>query len=899
MIDLNRLVVFISIMTSFQLLANSYPSEFSDFFEDVEKEIEIQLVGVDDTLLINSIVNFERLKLSGDKITGSTLHGYLIENNIKNHDADKIVKDLTEGIKKHTCMDELDSTSCIENTVKDNGNYYDYDFDEQKLIIYVGAEKFNETFIRAYHDGDSNRYSLINSTSLYLDSTGDRKSMYFRDELTLGMPYGYLFLDTSIRKGFYDDTTTLVNLDAAVYTLDIEDSKLMLGQTANNLSFNETDFFNYGINSDMQFIALGSSTDLARGGKGKIKRLYFYAEQDARVEVYKDQRVILTKVVKRGPNYISYDELPRGIYTIEIVEKTSDEPVVLEKKLITNTAKFALAQGQFDYQTGIAQAFKDSSEVDDYSLYGYGKFTYRLSESSIVGASLSASSNNVYFQPGLKLAVTDNSAIDYMLGLFDSGAMYSRLSYNFYNFYAQAEKYKSVENNYDLSSYLYGDDSYANVTLGLSGEFFTSRYYIQYDLNDSDLAGFARNGVISSGLNKSTSFGMFDLYGQFQRSDDIDDWKIAVTWTYDLGEGFSTSLAHRYDSYRNTLNEASLSYYRSEDSWTANVRLNNGVGDDNKVKNTLTAFATGENQYVKSDVYGSYDNESSYSLSVSLSNTQMLDKEGLSITSKKSNAFVRLSVEGAEEGEEVAFSMKNDYRYSGREIVSTEEKVLPIQSYSNLDVYVDEGIDYQRSVKRYSQFMYPGSILNVSPSYSKVKSIVLILEDFFGDPVESAQCIGQGCVSIEPVTSDGVFRLNTVDQSSYRVVSKKRLCLLDDSGDNMYSRGLCLPDKNSVLASLVEHDFESDNIDKEDIFFVGVFDSDRQYKHIIDSLAKARINYEVKDIGYSLFVFITNNTGLSLAQIEAIKNVQSFVINMEGQESLYSIKSYVEGDDDV
>ncbi|MEF1285859.1 TcfC E-set like domain-containing protein [Vibrio sp. M250220] len=894
----NNLALFFLLFSSYSVssVGSSYPPEFSDFFEYANKQIDISIIGSKRSISLLSSVNFDDFRVVDDDDATKQLRDYLLKNNIKDKDADHIVSTLVQGIGRNQCEDEKDKYLCIENRLKNGGSYYDYDFDNEKLSIYVNHKQFNESSIQSFHDGKSNIYSLINSTSLYFDKTDDQAFTYFRDELTLGLPYGHLYFDGNVKSYISSDQPSEYSLDTAIYTLNFDDKKIITGQSLNNVSINEADFLNQGMNFSTRFFAFGNSMDLALGGTKNNRRIYYYADNDARIEVVRGQQVLLTKVVKKGANYISYDELPRGVYNIEIIEKSSTESRVLDRKFITNNPRFSATNTKYNYQFGVAQSL-DSGLTND--LYGFAKGSYRLNDKTILGSAFSSNGKDIFTQLGTKLALTENSLFSYSGGWFDNGSNYNRLTFDYYNFYAQMERYVSTDStSQGFNSEIYGVEPYSNASLGLSGIAAGSRYYLQYDINEGNFDYFGKYGVLSAGINRFTPFGTLNFYGQYQRNERADDWTLSLTWTYDLGSGFSTSLSHRYKNDRSYVNEAKLSHSYMKDSLTTNLSLTGNFDNNTVVNGYLTGFASSEGKYMGGDAYVSLDKSGRESVSVTLKNTQILDNSGISFTAKKSNAFAKFSVKGAKPGDDVEFSLKNNNTYIGRELISNEERIIPVQSYTELDVYVDEGVEQQRSVKRFSQFMYPGTVLNISTQYSEVKTDMVILEDFYGNPIKYAQCVGKACVSIEPVTSDGVFRISTTYGEKYQIVSQKSLCVLGQSDGVSHLNGICMTNKQATLSTLIDYE-DISILDEEDVFFVGRFEDKNQHEFIISQLKQSNINYLVKQVGNSVFLFITENSGLSVTQLDTIKTIQSFVVNLEGRDSFYSINSISIGDDDV
>lgn len=892
---INNLTI-LSMLFSASTLGNNYPAEFSDFFEYVNKQIDISLVGSQRSVSLLSTVNFDDYKIAHNGQSTEQLRDYLLKNNIKHKDVDIIVATLEQGIGRDQCADENNKYLCIEMVLRNGNNYYDYDFDKEKLIIYVNPEQFNESVIQSFHDGYSASYGLINSSSLYFDRTDDKAFAYLRDELTLGLPYGYFYLDANAKSYLSSGQSSDYSLDTATYTLNFDDKKVIAGQSLNSISINEADFLNQGMNLSTRFFVVGNSMDLALGGSKNNKRIYYYADNDSRIEVVRGNQVLLAKVVKKGPNYISYDELPQGVYNIEIIEKSSRESRVLDRKFVTNTPRFSATNNKYNYQFGVAQSL-DSDH--NYEPYGFVKASYRLNDKTILGSAFSSNGKESFTQFGTKFALTENSLFSYSGGLFDNGANYNRLTFDYSNFYAQMERYVgSGKADNGFNSEIYGVAPYTNASLGLSGMAAGSRYYLQYDLSDSGIDVFGKYGMFSAGINRTTPFGKLNFYSQYQRNERGDDWNLSLTWTYDLGSDFSTSLAHRFRSDRNYVNEAKLSHSHSSDILNTNVSLIGNYDNEKVVNSYLTGFAAFEGKYVGADAYASLDKRGRESLSLTVKNTQIIDRSGVSFTAKKADAFAKFSVDGANPGDEVEFSLKTNNSYAGRELVSSEEKLVPITGYTELDVYVDEGIEQQRSVKRYSQFMYPGTVLNISTQYSAVKTDIVILEDFYGNPVQYAQCVGKACVSIEPVTSDGVFRVNTTYGEKYQIVSQKSLCVLGKNVDANYLNGICLTNKQATLSSLINYDDVS-SFDKDDVFFVGRFETTAQHEYVVAQLNQADINYSIKQVGNSVFLFITENSGLSVTQLDTLKTIQSFVINLEGKDSFYSINSIAIGDNDV
>lgn len=859
----------------FYVQSQSYPEEFADFFIDDKQSVEIIVTGISETIYVESIVNFDRFKIERNNESEKKIRNFLQRNNVDKESQIRIVNDLIVGIAR----DE----NCYAIDMCDGVYKYFFDFDSQKLTINPINLKFNETYLPTYHDIEEKKLSLINSFSFYADVNESKNKITFDDNLIVSLPIGHLETNFFVGYDSYDDEL-IYQLEDTYYQANYQNAKLKIGQSLSSRpSFNETDFLDYGMRGSSRYAISGSSDDLLVGSSARSRRVYYYSPSVTRVEFIRDGKVLFNKVASQGANYISYDSLPKGIYNLNIVSNDGGKQRVLESVLVANMPDYNLGVNRFDTALGYSELYLGRDFSSKPLSVGTAKVAFRPFNNLIFGTSYIGNGKQNYVQLGSKMLVSDVVNLSAVGGYFDESNHYARISASASALYINYESLvSSLDSPSQLLEYLYGESTYRRLSAGVNGSLSGVRYYLQYS-NYAQQPIDLRLGSYTSILSAPLFGGELSLNGSFTQQPNKDEWNISLNWSYKLGAGFgySTGIATNHNS--SSYVEQMLTHTSNTDNWGTSVSARARIQNDRDTDNRIDASAYVNQQAFAADGLISTSSDRDISSSVSLKSSQIVDSDGVYFSSIRSPSYVKALVESVEElteREDLLVTIEKDNKYYAREYVN-DFAIVPISPYSDIGVYIDQGLEYQQSVKKFIGFTSPGIVFDVVSSIDETTTKVVVLEDLYGNDVYVAQCIGSGCISIEPVTDDGVFRLNTKPKQDYQIISNKGLCIINNNATDNYSRGYCLPENINTVSALFES--KETEIIKEGIdgiYYVGQFTEQPMVEHVISSLDASQIKYQVKEIGDRYFVYLINNDVINNAQVNALRNISSYVSNL-------------------
>jgi len=194
-------------------------------------------------------------------------------------------------------------------------------------------------------------------------------------------------------------------------------------------------------------------------------------------------------------------------------------------------------------------------------------------------------------------------------------------------------------------------------------------------------------------------------------------------------------------------------------------------------------------------------------------------------------------------------------------------------------------------------FAQPGMLINVNQKVSLLESQILILDDIDGQPIKYIDCFGEGCVSVEPLSSDGVFRVNYRPGQSFSLISKQGLCVFEalNKENKKAKKGYCLPgvEKNGdkKLGEKI-NDKEELNLSalNSSTIYLGRFDLDEKYKKLRQLLADNYFKTKVINLGKHEYLFLDNGK-ITQEQFEFLYKIEAFLIP-KGDEMEVLTKAY-------
>lgn len=903
-----------------------FPGEFSDFFDETQQQINVVVVGAGEGTLVKGLASYDTFRVETDSSAYKLLKSYLLESQVKPAAVDVILEQLVAGVATdESCSGNL--TRCLVTPQGDSASYvFDFDYGQLRIFVPSKSVKAEQTEVE-YQNAFSESNALINSTRLYGYTDFDgRNSGSMSNYTTVGLPYGYLTFDTQ-----YKTPGNEFDLYTGLYTLDFSGHTLQAGRSRYNLSFNSTDMFDTGARMALDGVFVGSSRNLIKGSAESQQKIYFYAPQLGQLEVYRDDRLILTQVVEEGQQFLSYEELPKGVYDITLILKVSGNTVLTERRQVVNNNQFSIPVGEFDYVFGVGRLegldFGDSPLNQDSLMADYDNYdrniikassTYRFSEALLFGGAATIDTDEQYLQLGGSYYFSENLSLDFVHGSFlnaDDSYQRGSLSYSWLFMDYRRYDYDAQNTEYRMASHLYGMHSFEDVGVGVSGQVLGANGFLRAAYYISNSATKVASAVIetesefwslSGGLSKSFDLGNLSINAEYIDNNITDvDSRISFNWTMPFGDSGISAQSSLYvdqDGFDRNVN-----YLRGDyqgDNWRGNASAGAHVFNDNSVMGDLSATVSGGNDYFAANSYGYTNDRGETTLSAGFNNTQVLSSSGLSFTKDKSRSYAQVTALTQDEdfSPELKLGLSKDGRYSSRVTVSDESSLLPLKEYSAFDFDFDasgDNVEVQRS--RDHRFSHPGTVFNVSADVTELASQILVLDDIFGNPISRVQCLGDGCISAEPLSNDGVFRVNYRKNAAFRLISRKGLCIYEGKASDAKAntlKGFCLPgleQNGRDKWQKTSHLLQGDNQDQA-LVYLGQFTVGKDAKNIIARLNSQNVIFTSVTVAGEQYIYVTD-INLTSAKRQLLQELDAYVLIKDSELDLLTLLDNEEGND--
>lgn len=200
------------------------------------------------------------------------------------------------------------------------------------------------------------------------NSYQDNYSYYNESYLGLGN-------DSYLRTDFNLGTSNGLSFDDLSYNHISGQNKYKIGYQSSNQYWNATDTLESFNNFSSYIFSTGSTNDLRVLKEEDYERFYFSSPRSGRLEVKNDQgRILISKNINNGPQYISYYDLPKGTYNVTIKVFDGDNVIFEENKLIINKNNFSAKIGELDYKISLGYlsdefvntSLDNNNEYEDY-----------------------------------------------------------------------------------------------------------------------------------------------------------------------------------------------------------------------------------------------------------------------------------------------------------------------------------------------------------------------------------------------------------------------------------------------------------------------------------------------------------------------------------------------------
>ncbi|WP_305816450.1 TcfC E-set like domain-containing protein [Photobacterium leiognathi] len=888
--------------------ASDYPLEFTDFFEKRKENVEVIIVGSKSGTTISADVSYDLFQLPNNIDSIDTLNNYLESKNISDETINKIVNLLSKGINSNPNCKTLLS-KCIPTDIPNEPEFV-FDYDAKLLKIFVSTDMFDSFSNKKEYFAQTEQYNaLINKSNLYLYGSSTYQSLSWRNETTIGLPYGNFEISSQLRN---QSDGNEFDFTRAIYNYEHEDIRFLIGyQDQNSITFNTTDFLNYGSNYAGLGASLGSSVNLLKGDKKAYQRLHFYSPQGGQLEVYQGDKLILNRVVAAGEQSIGYDQIPSGVYTITLKLKQGKDTVLEENKLVINNRSLSLPVGDIDYRfdVGSLDTHKVEDELDsglvkdklDTDLvYIRGLSSYRPYEGLLLGVGVISSGDNTQVLLGSNHIVNNTISFQYTLGLFSNNDQYQlgQLNVAPATFSVRKFEHNELDNVNSLSRALYGEDNFTEYSAGLSSDVLFGRAFINYFRykRESDNSYYDNLFSVSDNISltwtKPLFGGEFSINSTYTKTDNFDMFNTGLSWRKRFGKGISGQVDVNFedDNYSNIHSAVAkeFSYDNNQVRVAAGVRSYSEYQDISDLSLSLS----GDNKHINYDAYGYIDTSGNRSISGTLSGTQVISTKSVKMTNKRGDVFAEFAPYWNEKKQNQDARLnyglyKNNRFWFNEQVTVGGNKIVDIPAYSEIDIQLDVNkgnVDTKLSKDKF--FTTPGKYYTVRNSVTPLLSQIFILNDMNGEPIPFARCIGDGCKNMEELSSDGVFRVNYVEGQPFKLISEKRLCVYDEKQVRLhkqdYIQAYCLPGLDDLEGQNVYNISTPEDIkqnrESQALVYVGKYEYNKNTDAILSRLSDNGLIAQSINVGDTKYIYVKYNSEYTTVQRTLLDELDAYVI---------------------
>ncbi len=864
------LIISISLLTSFSAfsLGVNIPEGFEDFFAYQKQPLKLKQINGDyrDVVLL---VSYDSVKLSSDSSENTKLHNMLLNNNVKPQYVTQILAELENGIKvRNKECKEQDISECVL-VLTDNDFGWVLDYDNRRIQLFVGPNLVNKVESRVdskYQQAKKDNPATINHFSIDLDKYDDADFNYsINDELMVGLNYGYI--QSELQYQSYNDEFDVYKL---AYHLDFNRYSLRVGQFIGHESMNSTDFLRESSTLNgvtEQTIDFGSSDNLLLGKKNENKQLYFFSPSVGRL-IVKDAdngRILLNRNTASGQQFISYSELPYGIYGVILEVRNNDNVLLQEAHTIYNKRSDNLALNDYDFLLSVGQLEgKDiiGREREEKRWFARGLTSLKVHNSTLLGLGVTGSELGAIATAGVSLDLPWNLFLQSTYNYANSSESHFDTTLNLGNFTTSFQEYRGGSKN-NLASTLYGYGHFKRAYIGSSFQLFNlgqARLSGTYNFNQSDVTSIDyENYNLSFGLGRQINnyvrmdFNLGYTTNSFEKGFDLDkvDGTLSIMVNLSPQDSISArSTIHGYNrqvsSIRNTMSAASIfgtENYR--DYGEVSHVYNNVPGSSTRVDASYSGNY--RNDYLRANGLLTVDTQGKKGASLGFDSSQIFANGRGYITANKSSSYgiIDLQRNNGRKSTDDSNKLKayltvkdNDGQF--RKIsVYNYQTVIPMDDYRQYAIELNTEVgDLQNNGQDYTAgYSYPSGVIELTTSVGVTKKVISGFKDIFDMPIANLTCNGVGCLDIYELY-EGVFDITVFDDLPFTLKAGGLVCELEIYQDRTnYGTNYCLPELRLGESILISGYPKSDKLVK----YLGEYDKD---SYIFNSIS----NIENKDM---------------------------------------------------
>ncbi|QKS98655.1 CS1-pili formation C-terminal domain-containing protein (plasmid) [Vibrio alginolyticus] len=690
-------------------------------------------------------------------------------------------------------------------------------------------------------------------------------------------------------------------------------------------------------------VSLGSTSELEFKNKATAERLYFSVPASGRLKVTReDGTPVLERNVSAGQQYLSYDELPRGITTLIISLESGGQEVFQDVRKIYNTANANLADGDFDvlFSAGLFQhqdVFPDwvedeySYNDDDWNSEGYlqAQVVGQVNDSWQVGASLLNTRDTHYVKLAAKFQPVSWFSANVVTGQFGSGSRHNQVSGSLGGVILNWSQYRddtvASTDELALEHYLYGLGSYDEWSLGWSQRLWRGNAYLyyssynqeqdasayhpdkwieeQYQDNSSLTMGYSWQGPWRSTIDSSLMKAFFEGADGRQSDEWTFNFNISIPLSASGMDYVNYNLASQYNDDSNSQYHRATYGHRFDVEQGANLSMevsgSGYTGGRQDFGDTMAGDMTFSGGYQNDHWRGSAmvyaDTDSEYNGHADIQTTTVFSGGDLYQARKQADSYLLVTNNGdqspsLEKGGDkflTTVQLKENNESGGRLVIDKAQIVHPLSSYKEYQVTVDDSSsDYHNRGERFVQgSSFPGTALRLNVDNREVRSYISVFSSVEGLPIDEVTCIGDGCVSVETLT-EGVFKFRVSKGLPFQLkTSLNQRCFIPSPNSTAHrnlGQNFCMPQFDNVDGLQV-----TQGEDGQHYYYAGEFAALDQLASYSQALSEQHPDIELvkKHIGKRTFLFIRSPQRLTQEGVNIVRAFSAYALEEQSNPS--------------
>ena len=679
--------------------------------------------------------------------------------------------------------------------------------------------------------------------------------MNITDNLVKGFKYGYLRSDFNINTS----ADNILNLNELSYSVDKNKTEFKIGYFSDNNSMNATDIIDSFTDTDTDTVDLsfGSSKNLLIKSKQAYKKINIYVPSSGLLSISKNGVYIKQYAVKAGQQYISYNDLPSGVYEINVTVQSGNNVFFKKNYNVYNIKSAALTKGDFDYriQAGMLTKnddydYQDYDYQDDYnhSLYSSVKLAYGLSDGvNLSGALTFSEKKDLIIQSAVDYTFFDGSQIVYNNKLYSEGSnlntinLYSSwINIGYENFH--------FDDGDDLACFTESCNSRTNININksmlLTSSLSSGIYYNYYKYDKGDTMSITNSYHYN--YDSSNNFDFEITYNKnegsinrYNTDNNELQFNLRFTKTFDNNSQLSLDTSAQEDQFTDFTGEFDTGDLLQEDniSLSALARSSFVKGRDDTNDTSLDIIGDYQNNKFDANYYGSVSTIGTIQQNLSFNNTQIISSDGVDFTRQQSDAYLKLDINKSDDIKDNdtygVLSIEKDSRRKYDININDDNKIIPLNSYSQYNNKIDtESSALENTGKKSDEFfVHPGSVVRTNMNLTKVVSFVSGFRDIQDQEILAVQCVGEGCVDVENIDGN-IFKVAVKSGQPFVLKSKNRelTCLTPQVRDiSVLNIGMnyCIPDDNDQLLVMKDPKTGKDMR----YVYLGIFESKNKWRY--------------------------------------------------------------------